>query len=111
MTKAVAWSLLVQAGGAISVALIARGIGVSLPISIWFATVPLIALAMVPPVSISGVGVRESGLVFLLKPLGVPAEQAVAIGLLWFLCSIVSGLFGGLLFLIDRNPVQPPNAV
>lgn len=111
MTKAVAWSLLVQAGGAVAVALIARGIGVSLPISIWFAVVPLIALAMVLPISISGVGVREGGLAFLLAPSGVPAEQAVAIGLLWFLSSIVTGLLGGLLFLIDRNPVQPPNAV
>jgi uncharacterized membrane protein YbhN (UPF0104 family) len=111
MTKAVAWSLLVQAGGALAVSLIARGIGVSLPISIWFAVVPLIALAMVLPISISGVGVREGGLAFLLAPSGVPAEQAVAIGLLWFLTTIVSGLLGGLLFLLDRHPQHPPNGV
>jgi hypothetical protein len=34
----------------------------------------------------------------------VPSEQAVAIGLLWFLTTIAGGLIGGLLFLLDRHP-------
>jgi len=104
MTRAVAWSLLVQIGGSIAVALVARGIGVRLPLSVWFAVVPLVALAMVLPISIGGVGVREGGLALLLAPSGVPSEQAVAIGLLWFLTTIAGGLIGGLLFLLDRHP-------
>ena len=104
MVKAVGWSLVVQAGGAISVALIARGLGIDLPLSIWFAVVPLIALAMVLPISINGVGVREGGLVFLLQPAGVSMDAAVAIGLLWFLSTILTGLIGGVLFLLDRKP-------
>jgi uncharacterized membrane protein YbhN (UPF0104 family) len=104
MTRAIGWSLIVQMGGAVSVALIARAIGVKLPLSIWFAVVPLVALAMVLPISIGGVGVREGGLAMLLAPSGIPSEQAVAIGLLWFLCTIICGLIGGGLFLLDRNP-------
>jgi uncharacterized membrane protein YbhN (UPF0104 family) len=104
MTRAVAWSLLVQMGGAFSVALVARGLGVALPLSVWFAVVPLVALAMVLPISIGGVGVREGGLAFLLAPAGVTPERAVAIGLLWFLTTIGGGLIGGLLFLLDRQP-------
>jgi uncharacterized membrane protein YbhN (UPF0104 family) len=112
MVQALGWSLVVQAGGSIAVALIARGIGVDLPLSIWFAVVPLIALAMVLPISISGVGVREGGLAMLLAPSGVSSEQAVAIGLLWFLTTILSGLVGGALFMLDRNPTHgaPPAA-
>ncbi len=110
MTRAVAWSLIVQMGGSVAVAFVARGLGVSLPLSVWFAVVPLIALAMVLPISISGVGVREGGLAFLLAPAGVPAEQAVAIGLLWFLTTIANGLIGGLLFLLDRTPSHQPPA-
>jgi uncharacterized membrane protein YbhN (UPF0104 family) len=106
MVQALGWSLIVQAGGSIAVALIARGIGVNLPLSIWFAVVPLIALAMVLPISISGVGVREGGLAMLLAPSGVSSEQAVAIGLLWFLTTILSGLVGGALFMLDRNPTH-----
>ncbi|MFM8497081.1 MAG: lysylphosphatidylglycerol synthase transmembrane domain-containing protein [Planctomycetia bacterium] len=104
MTRAVAWSLVVQMGGAITVALVARGLGVTLPLSVWFAVVPLVALAMVLPISIGGVGVREGGLAFLLAPAGVAPERAVAIGLLWFLTTIGGGLIGGLLFLLDRRP-------
>jgi uncharacterized membrane protein YbhN (UPF0104 family) len=111
MTRAVAWSLIVQMGGAVSVALVARGLGVVLPLSVWFAVVPLVALAMVLPIRIGGVGVREGGLAFLLAPAGVTAERAVAIGLLWFLTTIGGGLIGGLLFLLDRQPDhQPPAA-
>ena len=110
MTQAVGWSMLVQMGGSVAVALIAQALGVSLPLSVWFAVVPLVALAMVVPVSINGVGVREGGLALMLKPSGVPTDAAVAIGLLWFLATIVTGLIGGMLFLLDRKPtatIQP----
>jgi hypothetical protein len=35
----------------------------------------------------------------------------VAIGLLWFLATIVSGLIGGVLFLLDRKPSAAPASV
>lgn len=104
VTRAVGWSLVVQIGGAAAVGFIARGLGVVLPPAVWFAVVPLVALAMVLPISINGVGLREGGLAFLLMPYHVTRDQAVAIGLLWFLCTILGGLIGGLLFLLDRRP-------
>lgn len=103
MTQAIGWSLIVQIGASVSVALLARGIGVSLNLGIWFSVVPLISLAMVLPVSINGVGVREGGMALLLAPWGIGKEQAVAIGLLWFFATIVTGLIGGGLFLLDRR--------
>ena len=103
MGKAVAWSLIVQVGASVSVALMARGIGVTLGLGIWFSVVPLIALAIVLPISINGVGIREGGMVFLLSRWGIAEEQAVAIGLLWFFATIVTGLIGGFLFLLDRR--------
>lgn len=107
MTHAMAWSLLIQLGNALSVSLIAQALGVRLPMSVWCVVVPLVMLAMVVPISINGVGVREGGMAMLLKPHGVSSEQAVAIALLWFLAGIVSGLIGGVLFLLDRR--QPAN--
>ena len=102
--SAVIWSLFVQMGGALVVDAVGKSIGTDLPVSFWFAAVPLVALAMVLPISISGVGIREGGLAVLLAPYGVPPEKAVAIGLLWFLVTIVSGLVGGVMFLADRHP-------
>ncbi|MFM8707002.1 MAG: lysylphosphatidylglycerol synthase transmembrane domain-containing protein [Planctomycetia bacterium] len=116
MTRAVGWSLLIQMGGSVAVALVARALGVSLPLDTWFAVVPLVTLAMVLPISMLGLGIREQGLEFLLEPHGVAPERAVAIGLLWLACSILTGLVGGLLFLLDRRPLtmqaatgQPPH--
>jgi len=79
-----------------------------LPMSVWFVVVPMIMLAMVVPISINGVGVREGGMAMLLAPHAVPSEQAVAIALFWFLGTIISGLFGGLLFCSIASRSTPP---
>jgi uncharacterized membrane protein YbhN (UPF0104 family) len=107
MAHAVGWSFIVQMGGAVAVGLMARSLGVVQPLAIWFAVVPLVALAVVLPISINGVGVRENALAVLLAPHGVAAESAVAVGLLWLASQIVTGLIGGGLFLIDRKAAVP----
>ena len=103
IAKAVAWSFVVQAGGAVSVALSALALGVEQPLSLWFSVVPLVALAMVLPVSIGGFGVRENAMTFLLSEEGVPGDRAVGVALLWGLSTIIIGMMGGVLFLLDRS--------
>jgi len=112
IAKAVGWSFIVQMGGAIAVALSARAIGVDQPLSLWFSVVPLVALAMVLPISIGGFGVRENAMSFLLSEQGVPSEKAVAVALLWGLSTVLTGLLGGLLFMMDRSkqPLESPRA-
>jgi uncharacterized membrane protein YbhN (UPF0104 family) len=104
IAKAVAWSFVVQAGGAVGVALSARALGVDQPLSVWFSVVPLVALLMVLPVNIGGFGVREESMKFLLSQEGVPSDRAVGVALLWGLSTIIIGLVGGVLFLLDREP-------
>ena len=103
IAKAVAWSFVVQMGGAVAVGLSARALGIDQPLSLWFSVVPLVALAMVLPISIGGFGVRENALTFLLSEQGVASEQAVAVALLWGFSTIITGLVGGGLFLLDRS--------
>ncbi|NBW85335.1 MAG: UPF0104 family protein [Planctomycetia bacterium] len=109
---AVGWSFAVQMGGAVAVALVARAVGVSLPLTVWFSVVPLVALAMVLPISVGGFGVRENALEYLLRDHGVPSETGVAIALLWGLCTVFAGLVGGMLFLLERRSpaASPPEA-
>jgi uncharacterized membrane protein YbhN (UPF0104 family) len=106
IAKAVAWSFVVQAGGAVGVALSARALGVDQPLSLWFSVVPLVALVMVLPISIGGFGVRENAMTFLLSEEGVPSDRAVGVALLWGLSTIIIGLVGGVLFLLDRTPAS-----
>jgi len=103
LARAICWGLVVQMGGAASVGLIGRGLGIEQPPEVWFSVVPLVALAMVLPISINGIGLRENALATLLAPFGVAAPQAVALGLLWFLATTLTGLIGGVLFLLDRR--------
>jgi uncharacterized membrane protein YbhN (UPF0104 family) len=103
ITKAVAWSFVVQAGGAASVAILARALGVEQPLSVWFSVVPLVALAMVLPISVGGFGVRENATAFLLAEQGVSADRAVGVALLWGLSQVAVGLVGGVLFMLDRT--------
>ena len=103
ITQAVGWSFLVQMGGAVVVALMARTLQVELPLVVWFSVVPLVALLMVLPVSIGGFGMRENAMEFLLGEQGVPTDKAVAVALLWGLGTIATGLAGGVLFLFDRD--------
>jgi len=106
---AVGWSFIVQMGGAVAVALVGRALGVVQPLAAWFTVVPLVALLMVLPISIGGFGVRENALGYLLRGYGVPAETGVAIALLWGLCTIVAGLVGGVLFMLERRPLLSPS--
>jgi uncharacterized membrane protein YbhN (UPF0104 family) len=101
---AVGWSFVVQLAGVAAVVLVARALGVEQPALVWLSVVPLVALAMVLPISIGGFGVRESTIEYLLLGYGVPAQAGVAIGLLWGMCTLIAGLVGGVLFLLERQP-------
>jgi len=87
----------------LSVAVLARALGVEQPLSVWFSVVPLVALAAVLPISIGGFGIRENATAFLLAEQGVPVDRAVGVALLWGLSQLAIGLIGGVLFLLDRS--------
>lgn len=61
---------------------------------------PAVLIAQVLPIGISGLGIREGAFVFFLAPLGVPAEQAVALGLLLYLLNVGVSLLGAPAFAI-----------
>jgi glycosyltransferase 2 family protein len=55
---------------------------------------PAVLILQVLPIGIAGLGIREGAFVLFLTPLGVPTEQAVALGLLLFLLNVVTSLPG-----------------
>jgi len=66
----------------------------------------LITLASLAPLSLNGLGIREGGYVLLLGAVGVPAEQAVSFGILWFFVFLVTGLVSGVASWLD--PAKQP---
>ena len=59
----------------------------------------LAIVATVVPVSISGWGIRENVMIWLMTPLGVPAEQALGLSIWFGLVSIIAAIPGGVLWL------------
>jgi len=67
---------------------------------------PLAKIAAVLPITQGGIGVREAALVVL--PLGAPASEVLATGIVWEGVIISGGLLAGLTaFLLRRWPSDP----
>lgn len=72
----------------------AAALGLAVP---WLALVwlkALLGMLRQLPVTIAGLGVRETAFVVLLAPFGVPPEQAFALGLVAFTGTVVFALVG-----------------
>ncbi|NDY42762.1 flippase-like domain-containing protein [Dissulfurirhabdus thermomarina] len=91
-------SLLLQGLCMGAVAVLGRGMGLAPPVAFYYAVFPLIALASLLPVSFNGIGVREGGFVFFLGIEGVPAGQALTLGLTFFGVQVAASLLGGLAY-------------
>jgi glycosyltransferase 2 family protein len=80
------------AAGALSVAyqalvvaemwLLARAVGVEVPLAVMAAVLPLVLVATLLPLSIGGLGIREGSIVLLLTQAGVHTSDAAVISLL-----------------------------
>ncbi len=78
----------------------AQALGIqALDLTALLAFFPAVLIAQILPIGISGLGVREGALVYFLTPLGVPKEQAVALGLLVFGLNLVVSLLGAPAFI------------
>ena len=89
----------------IAIYLTARNLGVGLsPVLIVSVTACMLLIVMIP-ISLAGWGVREASLITLLAPFGVNSQDALLIGILFGLMSLVAALPGGLSFLVGRQAV------
>jgi uncharacterized membrane protein YbhN (UPF0104 family) len=78
--------------------LLARGVHFTLPTSTFLWAVPLVSLSALLPVTFAGLGVREGVWLVLLSDSGIPPADVVAFSLLYFACTLLVGITGGLLF-------------
>ncbi len=84
-----------------------RAVGVAVTVTDMLFVGPLIVFATAVPLSLSGFGIREGTLVFLLSRIGVSTEQAVVLGLLAFVCSEIWSVLGGVVFLLRGRDYAP----
>jgi uncharacterized membrane protein YbhN (UPF0104 family) len=85
------------------------GSALSLPLSFpdYLAFIPLVTVAMILPISLSGWGVREGVLVALLGTVSIPAQNALAFSLLFGACVAVSSLPGLAVWWLNSDSKTP----
>jgi uncharacterized protein (TIRG00374 family) len=81
---------------------LALSLGVKVPVQYFALFIPLTALVQMLPISFNGLGVREGAFQALFSTVGVAGEQAVAISLLYYVLRVITGLIGGLMYLIGN---------
>jgi uncharacterized membrane protein YbhN (UPF0104 family) len=87
-------SVVVQVLSVAIVWLLSEGLGLGVSFCYMACVVPLVTLLTLLPVSISGVGLREVGMVVLLAPVAVPEAAAVTLSLSSFTVGAALSLGG-----------------
>ena len=99
LTKALAWSILVQISVIAHYYLIAISLDFPTSFGIFFIVVPIATLIMMLPISINAIGLRENTFVFLLGTFSPETLRPDTIAFSWLAYGIivVFGLIGGII--------------
>lgn len=79
------------------------GIGIDVPLAYYFVFMPIGLIGLLLPIHISGFGLPQNLIVWLLVPAGVAESDALALSTLIVLTGVLSNLPGALLYLRSRR--------
>ena len=79
--------------------LVARALGLHIPLTYFFLFVPLLAVIVSLPISLNGIGVREGAGIVLFGLVGLDRESAFLLQFTTYLVAVAVSLIGGLVFL------------
>jgi len=108
LVQVMAWSIVVQLLRITQAYVLGLGLGMTVPFSYFLLFMPVALLLLLLPISVSGFGLPQGGIVWLLAPLGVASEQSFALSTLIVLTG-VAGNLPGLWLWLRRHPPAGPN--
>jgi hypothetical protein len=82
---------------------LATGLGIGVPLTTYFAFIPIILLVMLLPVTFNGIGTSQAAFVWFFARVGVAAGPAFALSVLFVALGIVGNLPGGVLYALGRQ--------
>jgi uncharacterized protein (TIRG00374 family) len=89
--------------------LVARALGLHIPLIYFFLFVPLLAVVVSLPISLNGIGVREGAGILVFGLIGIDRAHAFSLQFTTYLVAVAVSLLGGLVFLV-RIPVRRAQA-
>ncbi len=98
LVKSLIWSLLLQVTVVGHYYLVALAVGLAVPLGAFVLFVPLAIAIMMLPISINGIGVRESVFVYLFGLYGAPPAESITFSWLVYAVIVAQGLVGGVVF-------------
>jgi uncharacterized membrane protein YbhN (UPF0104 family) len=105
LIPAIALSIVLQITLATGQYLLAVGLGITVPLSLFILCVPIANVFASLPLTLNGLGIRESAYLVLFGMAGMRKEDAIALGLLWFAVTMVGGMTGAIAFVTTPAPV------
>ncbi|MCX7913819.1 MAG: flippase-like domain-containing protein [Thermodesulfovibrionales bacterium] len=103
MVEGFIYSLFIQILSIFSAYLLSIGMSLEVPILTLLMYMPLIIVASLVPLSVSGIGVREVAFVFFLSSVGISPTVAIALSMAWYLSIVIASLGGLLVYLRFRS--------
>ena len=83
---------------------IGKSLHIDLSLQVYFTLMPLIVLIMLLPVTVSGIGTSQAAFVWFFGRVGVTAEEAFALSVIFVGLSILGNIPGGILYTIEGLP-------
>jgi glycosyltransferase 2 family protein len=105
LIPAIALSIVLQIALAVGQYLLAVGLGMTVPLSLFIFCVPVANVFASLPLTLNGLGIRESAYLLLFGMAGLRKEDAIALGLLWFAATMAGGLTGAIAFVTTPAPI------
>jgi uncharacterized membrane protein YbhN (UPF0104 family) len=96
-------SVAYQVSVIVAVLCIVRTLELPVPNAAVLAFVPAVAMAQAVPISLGGLGVREGAFVLFFHSFGVTNAKAIAVGLLWYGCVLISSMLGAPAFAVGKR--------
>lgn len=106
VSRVVVLAVFVQSLRVLTHVLVGMALGVHLSatvLALFFVFIPLLSLAMIPPITINGLGIREGLGVLLFSQAGIARADAFTLEFLTYLISVAVSLLG-LVFFLARRP-------
>jgi uncharacterized membrane protein YbhN (UPF0104 family) len=104
MMPAIGLSIALQLSLAVCQWILARGLGLSAPLTLFVLCVPIANVFASLPVTLNGLGVRETAYLMLFGMAGMAKSDAIALGLLWFAATVLGNLTGVVAFVLTETP-------
>ena len=95
-------SILLQTNVVLDYFLIAKALNLDISLANFFLIIPLAIFIMMLPISINGIGLRESVFVFFFSAFGIVKFQAIAFAWLAYGLVILQGLLGGIVYAVRK---------